>query len=161
MRRPMIWAFVANLALQLISLRILPAVVAIHFGGAGWPDAWASKWINALLVMLIEATVFAVILSAPRLSLSIPVKWGTLSYRQCCPTPEDRAELEARFAHLMYEFGLALFVFLFLVGVLTLAANLSEPVRLNEPLMLAGSAGYLLYVAYWVVKLVRQLKAVR
>ena len=58
----------------------------------------------------------------------------------------------------MHEFGLVLFVFLFVVGLLTLDANLSQPVRLNEALFLTVFVAYMLYVAYWLLKLVRRLK---
>ena len=72
--------------------------------------------------------------------------------------PENRPELEARFSSLMEEFGVVLFVFLFIVGLLALDANLSNPVQLNEPLFLLFFAGFMLYVPYWLVKLFQRLK---
>ncbi|MGD2074245.1 MAG: DUF1648 domain-containing protein [Gammaproteobacteria bacterium] len=161
MRKLMLWAFVANLVLLLISLRILPEVVAVHFSGAGWPDAWTSKGFNALLVLLIETALLVMVLSVPRLSLGLGAKWAGQGRSGCCANREACVELKKRFARLMHEFGLVLFVLLFFVGLLTLAANLSDPVRLNEPLLLAGLAVYLLYVCYWVVKLVRHLRLCR
>ena len=71
---------------------------------------------------------------------------------------ENRAELETRFTALMQEFGVVLFAFLFVVGLLTFDANLSDPVRLNETVFLTAFAGYMLYVVYWLAKLVRRLK---
>jgi len=158
MRRLMISAFVANLVLMLVSLLMLPDQVAIHFRGGGVPDAWASKWANALIFMVIQIPLFALCMSVGRLTLNIPAKWLSLPNKDYWLKPENRVELEARFSALMEEFGFALFVFLFIVGLLTLDANLSDPVQLNEPLFLVFFAGFMFYVPYWLVKVFRRLK---
>ena len=158
MRRLMISAFVANLLLTLVSLLMLPDQVAIHFRDGGVPDAWASKWANALIFMVIQIPLFALCMSVGRLTLNIPARWLSLPNKDYWLKPENRVELEARFSALMEEFGFALFVFLFIVGLLTLDANLSDPVRLNEPLFLVFFAGFMLYVPYWLVKVFRRLK---
>ena len=158
MRRLMISAFVANLALMLMSLLILPDQVAIHFRGSGVPDAWASKWANALLFVAMQIPLFALCLSVGRLTLNIPARWVSLPNKNYWLKPENRAELEARISALMEEFGFVLFVFLFIVGLLTLDANLRDPVQLNEPLFLLFFAGFMLYLPYWLVKLFRFLK---
>jgi len=154
----MISAFVANLVLTLVSLLILPDQVAIHFGGGGVPNAWASKWSHALIFIVIQIPLFALCMSVDRLTLNMPAKWVSLPNKDYWLKPENRVELEARFSALMEEFGFVLFVFLFIVGLLTLDANLSDPVRLNEPLFLAFFAGFMLYVPYWLVKVFRRLK---
>jgi len=150
--------FVANLALMLVSLLMLPDQVAIHFGAGGRPDGWASKWTHVLLFVLIELPLFALFMLSGRLTLGVPAKWLSLPHKDYWLKPENRAELQARFGALMQEFGCALFGFLLVVGLLTLDANLSEPVRLDENLFLAAFAAYMLYVLYWLVKLVRRLK---
>jgi uncharacterized membrane protein len=154
----MISAFVANLILTLVSLLLLPDQVAIHFRGGGVPDAWAPKWINALVFMVIQIPLFALFMSVGRLTLNIPAKWVSLPNKDYWLKPENCVELEARFSALMEEFGFVLFVFLFIVGLLTLDANFSDPVRLNESLFVVFFAGFMLYVPYWLVKLLRRLK---
>ena len=62
MRRLMIMAFVANLALMLVSLFALPDEVAIHFRGGGIPDAWASKWVNATVFTVMQIPLFVLCL---------------------------------------------------------------------------------------------------
>ena len=47
MHRALIVVFVANLILMAVSLAVQPDQVAIHFGGGGQPDSWASKEFNA------------------------------------------------------------------------------------------------------------------
>ena len=161
MRRLMISAFVANLVLTLVSLLILPDPVAIHFRGGGIPDAWASKWTHALIFMVIQLPLFALCLSVRRLTLDSPAKWISLPNKNHWLKPENRKELEARFSVLMEEFGVALFAFLFVVGLLTLDANLSDPVRLNESLFLLFFAAFMLYVLYWLIKLFRRMQVPR
>jgi uncharacterized membrane protein len=161
MRRLLIAAFAANLILILISLLVLPDQVAIHFRSGGEPDAWASKWTNAVIFLLIQMPLFALFISVGRLTLNMPAKWLSLPNKDYWLKPENRAELEARFGALMEEFGFVLFVFLFVVGLFALAANLGEPVRLNEPVFLLCFVAFMLYVPFWLVKLFRRLKVGR
>jgi uncharacterized membrane protein len=161
MRGLLIAAFVANLILTLISLLLLPDQVAIHFRSGGEPDAWASKWTNALIFLLIQMPLFALFISVGRLTLNMPAKWLSLPNKDYWLKPGNRAELEARFGALMEEFGFVLFVFLFAVGLLTLDANLGRPVRLNEPLFLVCFVAFMLYVPYWLVKVFRRLRVPR
>jgi len=154
----MISAFVANLVLMLMSVLLLPDHVAIHFRGGGVPDAWASKWANALVFLLIELPLFALFLSASRFTFNLPAKWINLPNKDYWLKQDNRAELEARFGALMHEFGFILFVLLFIVGVLTLDANLSNPVQLNEPLFLVFFIAFMLYVPYWLVKVFLRLR---
>jgi hypothetical protein len=100
-------------------------------------------------------------MSTGRLTQSIPARRLSLPNKDYWLKPENRGELNARFSALMDEFGLLLFLFLFIVGLLTLEANLSDPVRLNEPLFLACFAGFMLYVPYWLVKVFRRLRVPR
>ena len=158
MRNLLISVFVTNLALTLVALLMLPDQVAIHFGAGGVPDGWASKWTHALIFVVIEVPLFALFMSAGRLTLRLPARWVSLPHKNYWLREENRAELETRFTALMQEFGVVLFGFLFVVGLLTLDANLSAPIRLNESVFLAAFTAYMLYVAYWLVKLVRRLK---
>jgi uncharacterized membrane protein len=161
MRRLLIAAFAANLILTLIALLVLPDQAAIHFRSGGEPDAWASKWTNALIFLLIQMPLFALFISVGRLTLNMPARLLSLPNKDYWLKPENRAELEARFGALMEEFGFVLFVFLFAVGLLALDANLSEPVRLNEPVFLACFVAFMLYVPFWLVKVFRRLKVRR
>ena len=90
--------------------------------------------------------------------MAINESWISLPNKEFWLKLENRAELEVRFSALMEEFGFMLFLFLFIVGLLTLDANLSDPVRLNEPLFLVFFVGFMLYVPYWLVKVFRRLK---
>jgi hypothetical protein len=52
----------------------------------------------------------------------------------------------------MLEFGCALFTFLLGTGLLTLEANLADPVRLNESLFFPLFLAFMVYTVYWCVK---------
>ena len=161
MRKLMITAFIANIVLMLMSLFLLPERVVIHFSSGGVPDAWASKWVNVLIFLVIEIPLFALFITATRFTLSVPEKWLSLPNKDYWLKQENRAELETRFGSLMHEFGFALFAFLFIVGLLTMDANLSDPVRLNETVFLAFFLVFMLYVPYWLFKVFRRLRVPR
>jgi hypothetical protein len=61
----------------------------------------------------------------------------------------------------MWEFGIALFLFLFVVELLAIEANLSQPVRINEKLFFSALILFLLYTVYWCIKLFRSFRRPR
>jgi uncharacterized protein (DUF58 family) len=67
----------------------------------------------------------------------------------------------AIFSSLMWEFGTGLFLFLFVVELLAIEANLSQPVRLNEKLFLLALIFFLLYTLYWCIRLFRAFRLPR
>ena len=155
MRNLLIVSFLANVALTLVSLLVLPSEVAIHFGRGGMPDSWASNELNALLFLGIDLFIFIVFLVAPSLSLGLSPKWLSLPNKNYWLKEENRVVAQKKLAPLMTEFGIALFTFLFFVGLLTLEANLADPVRLNESIFFPIFIAFMLYTGYWCVKLVR------
>jgi hypothetical protein len=58
----------------------------------------------------------------------------------------------------MCQFGTAIFLFLFVVQILTIQANLSVPVRLNERLLFTFLALFLGYTIVWCVVLFRSFR---
>lgn len=150
--------FAINLGLNFLSLLLLPPEVAIHFGAAGKPDAWMSREFNALLFILLDLFLFAVFISIPSVLDKVPRRWLSLPNREFWLKPENRQQLSVRLSGLMDEFGIGLFVLFLLVGLLTLEANLSQPVKLNESLFLTIFIVYMLYVVYWLFRMTRRLR---
>ena len=155
MRNLLIVSFLANVVLTVVSLLVLPSEVAIHFGMGGMPDSWASNELNALLFLGIDLFIFIVFLVAPSLSLGLSPKWLSLPNKNYWLQEENRAVAQKKLAPLMTEFGIALFTFLFFVGLLTLEANLADPVRLNESIFFPIFIAFMLYTGYWCVTLFR------
>ena len=158
MRVAFITSFLANILLVLLSLLILPERVAIHFGLGGLPDSWASNLNSTLLMLGVHALVFVSLYFSPRLLATIPSRWISLPNRDYWLAPERRSEAVAKFSRFMWQFGTAVFLFLLLAGFLTMRANLSEPVRLDEGVLLIGLAIFLAYTAYWTILLLRAFR---
>ena len=158
MRNVLIVSFIANVVLTVVSLLVLPSEVAIHFGRDGMPDSWASKEFNALLFLGIDLFLFIVFLAAPSLSLGLSPKWLSLPNKNYWLQEENRAVAQKKLAPLMTQFGIVFFIFLFFVGLLTLEANLADPVRLDETIFLLLFIAFMLYTGYWCVTLVRAFR---
>ncbi len=158
MRRLLVGAYLANLALDAASLALLPDRVAIHFGAHGIPDNWASKGTNVLLLSGLHTVLFAVLYLVPRLAAVVPARWVNLPYRDYWLAEPRRGETLRRIGDYSWELGAAVFGFQFWAGALTLAANLSEPVRLHVPLFLGGLGLLLGYTAWWCVRFYRTFR---
>lgn len=158
MRALLVLGFLANLALALISLVVLPERVAVHFGADGVPDDWGSNRTTGLLMIALYSVLFAMLYLTPWLVARLPPRWVNLPHRDYWLRPEHRAAAVERLVPLLDRFGAALFGFLFYVGVLTLRANLAQPVRLDERAFLFGLAAFLGYTLYWIFALVRAFR---
>lgn len=158
MRKLLICFFLANVILTLISLLIIPSEVAIHFGRNGIPDSWAPKETNAIIFLVIQLPLFILFYSASILPLKIPPKLLSLPNKNYWLKEENISRIKPKLAPLMLEFGCALFCFLLGTGLLTLEANLADPVRLNERLFFPMFIAFMLYTGYWCVKLTLAFK---
>lgn len=158
MRTVFIAVFLTAMLLNLVGYFILPDHVAIHFGRGGKPDSWASKEVNLIAFTIIEIILFLVFLIPPYLVTVIPIKHMNLPNKDYWTSTENIATTKHKLAHLMSEFGIATFALVIFAGTLTVDANLSEPVRLNESVLLAGLAIYLAYTVWWCIKLFLSFK---
>jgi len=157
-RAAFVVSFLANVLLSLASLVILPERVAIHFGIGGAPDGWASGEVSALLTLGIHVLLLFSLYLSPRLLTKVPGKWVSLPNHEYWLAPERRARAVERLSRWMWQYGTALFLFLFYVGLLTMRANLSDPVHLDERALLIGLAVFLGYTTIWTVALVRSFR---
>jgi uncharacterized membrane protein len=158
MRIAFIALFLANVTLSLVSLAILPDRVAIHFGSGGAPDGWASNLTHTLLMLGVDTLVFGALYFAPRLIAIVPSRWVNLPNRDFWLSPQRRSLTAEKLQQHLWRFGTAVFLFLLLAGFLTIRANRSDPVRLEEGLFLIGLGIFLVYTLYWVVGLVRAFR---
>ncbi len=154
MRSALIFSFVANLALTLVVSLLSPSPMAIHFGAGGEPNGWAPSYVNALLMTALELLIFGSFYFLPCLILKVPARWISLPNRKYWLRSENRALMSRMLTKFLYQFGAVTFLFMFLVGVLVLEANLSTPVRFREDLFWWPFGLYVGYTLYWTVKLV-------
>lgn len=158
MRLVFVASYLANVAFSLGSLAVLPERVAIHFGGRGLPDNWASKEANALLLVGVHTLLFALLHLTPRLIAIVPPRWVNLPHKHYWLSAENRPVALIRVSTHMWRLGTALFLFMFLAGMLTLLANLSDPVRLDLPLFLVALGLFLAYTVAWCVGFYRAFR---
>jgi uncharacterized membrane protein len=158
MRTAFIVSFLANVILAVASLVILPDRVAIHFGLGGSPDGWATKQSNTLIMLAIHTLVFCSLYFSPKLLEAVPVRWISLPNRDFWLRPERRAQAMEKMSRSVWQFGTALFLFLLFMGYLTVKANLSDPVRLDEGPLWFALVIFLIYTGYWVVALLKAFR---
>ena len=161
MRTGFILVFIVNVVLSLVSLILLPSHVAIHFGVGGMANGWASSYVNALFFIGTNVFLFLLIYFSPQLVFMFPPKWINLPNKNYWLRVENKARTVAIFSVLMWKFGIALFLFLFVVELLAIEANLSHPVRLDEKLFISALILFLLYTIYWCIKLFRAFRLPR
>lgn len=161
MRAALLISFLANIAVTLISPLILPERVAIHFGSGGLPNGWASSQTSTLLMLGFDVFVFCALYFSPRLVFALPSRWISLPNRDYWLAPERRAQTAETFRHYLWQFGAAVFLFMLCAGLLTIQANLSQPVRLNERLFLVALFAFFAFTAYWTVSLLRAFRVPR
>lgn len=161
MRGVFILVFVANIVLSLVSLTILPLRVAIHFGFGGTADNWAPSYINTLFFIGINTFLFLCFYFTPRLVFKFPSKYINLPNKEYWLQVENKARTMEIFSSSMWKFGTVLFLFLFAVQLLTIQANLSHPVKVDEKLFLSALILFILYTVYWSIKLLKAFRLPR
>jgi len=153
MKTLFIVAFVANIILNIVSIVILPERVAIHYGEAGIPNGWAPNWVNALIMFGTDVLLFVSIWFAPYLTMKTPSKWLNLPHKDYWMKEENKPRMLAILTSLMHEIGAALLLFMFAIGLLSILANLADPMRLNMPAFWVVFWILMIYTVYWCVKL--------
>ena len=158
MRLALYLSLFANLLLTLVSWILLPERVAIHFGAGGFPDGWGSNLAATGLNVGVSLLLFGLLTRSADLVRRVPVRWINLPNRAYWLAPERREATAAQLHERLQSFGTALFGFLAVAEWLTLEANLSDPVRLDEPLFLGALGSFLVYTLYWTWSLVRAFR---
>lgn len=158
MKALLVVAYVAAMTIAIVSHALLPETVAIHFGTGGEPDDWASSTVNSLALAAMYTFTFVTFLFLPRLCTALPPDLVNIPNRRYWLAEANRPRFVVIMERLMHEFGAAMMAFLGLVGLLALQANLADPVRLDERVMLSALAAFLGYTVWWCVRLFRAFR---
>ncbi|MDD5677528.1 MAG: DUF1648 domain-containing protein [Kiritimatiellae bacterium] len=158
MRKLFILAFLANVALTLLSSAILPDRVATHFGSGGMADGWRSNYSNALFNTGGHVIFFCLLYFTPQLVIWFPGKWTNLPNKDYWLQPAMLPQTKAKISVLMWQLGVAIFAFMFVIGLLALHANMAKPVRLNEPVLFAALGILLAYSVWWTIAFFRAFR---
>ncbi len=158
MKMIFILAFVSNVILAFVSLVVCPDRVAIHFGTEGMPDSWAPRYVATLIMLATHVMLFLLFYGAGRLVTMFPPRWISMPNRDYWLAEERKQLAQSKITSLMMEFGTVMYLFLFIVGLLALDANLRTPVRFRSDFMWPSLGLFFLYTAYWVVKFYREFR---
>jgi len=154
-------SYLANVVLGLVALFLLPDRVAIHFGANGVPDSWASNMTNAVMMLGVNTVLFITMYLAGKITVAVPAKWVSLPNKDYWLRPENKPRAERMVAEYTWRYGIAIFLLLFVAGVLAIHANLSKPVRLNEKLFLGALTLFFVYTAIWCVRFFRAFRVLK
>ena len=158
MRKSLILAFLANVALTLLSLAILPDRVATHFGFGGMADGWGSNFGNALFLTGTHVFLFCALFFSPQFMLLFPPKLINLPNKDYWLQPAMLPQTKAKISGLIWQYGVMIFAFFFVVGLLALHANMTKPVRLNETVLFAALGILLAYSVWWTIMFYRAFR---
>ncbi|NIM12574.1 MAG: DUF1648 domain-containing protein [Candidatus Aminicenantes bacterium] len=150
--------FLLKILSNIVFYFILPDNIAIHFSSGGRPDSWAPKEINALIFLGLDLLLFFLFWYAPSLVMNTPEKWISLPNKSFWLKEENKPLVRQKLESLMSELGIATFVFMFLISILTIQANLSKPVKLDESLFVLFLIVFLIYVVFWCIKIFKAFR---
>lgn len=150
--------FLLVILFNLSSFFVLPDNTAVHFGRGGEPDGWASKGTHILWFAGTMALVYAGFVYSPKVLDVVPVRFVSLPNREYWLLDENKTEAKEKFAGLMYSFGAATGLLLLGASIMSVLANLSDPVMLQEGIFLFLTGIYLIYTIWWIVKLYIEFK---
>ena len=143
--------FIANLGLILLSLAMLPAKVACHFGTNGVANGWMDNYVNCIVMAGLQIFSFCVFYFLPRLIFLFPPCLVNLPNKEYWLKPCMKVHTVKKLQNFMHSFGTALFLLLFTAGLLALEANLSKPAKLNIYVFYAALSAFSVYLAGWII----------
>ncbi len=121
----------------------LPARVASHFNASGAVDGWMSKdanfFLSAGLLISLTATFYLLGVMMRRL----PQRWINMPNKAYWFSGEREDASRSHLAGWSWTFGAFLNLFLIFVFHMVYVANVSDPVALNNTVMMAGLLVYL------------------
>ncbi len=153
MRKLLVIVFLLSLVFNAVSHLLLPDEVAIHFSWGGRPDSWGPKGVYTMLLVTTDVVIFLMFFFMPILIAKTPKKWINLPNKDFWLSEENIASTQDKVGGLMSEFGVAMLVFVIIVKALSLKANLSDPVRLDERVFFIGFGTFMVFTIVWCVRI--------
>lgn len=151
--------FAANILLSIGSYFVLPETMASHFGAGGAANGWSSReFFIGLMVLVIYLPMFLLVYFSDTLIMKTPKKWLNLPHKDYWLQQENLPLLQSKWRTVMYEFGIALFVFHLLTQIFVIEANLHAQPRLNEALFFPVFIAFMVYIAIWLYRLFKSFK---
>ena len=150
--------FLLVLLFNIFSYFILPENVAIHFGRGGEPDGWSSRGIYLLIMNGVLAIIYVSFYLSPKILDVVPAKYISLPNSEYWLNDENRQEAVRRLTGMMDSFGAVTVLLMLAVSILTVMANRSDPVMLNDGITWILFILYMIYTVWWSVRLLIAFK---
>jgi hypothetical protein len=106
----------------------------------------------------VHTLVFVSLFFSTKLIRIFPRKYINLPNKDYWIRDENWKKAESILTKEMYLFGAVIFVFLFIVGLLALQANLSTPVTFREGLFWWPFGIFMTFTVYWTIRLMTRFK---
>jgi len=153
MRKLLVIVFLVSLVFSAVSHLLLPDEVATHFGWGGRPDSWGPKGVYTMLLVTADVIIFLICFFLLVLFAKTPKRWINLPNKDFWLSEKNIATTRNKVSNQMLEFGVAIIVFIDFVKALSLKANLSDPVRMDERQFFVGFGALMVFAVVWCVRI--------
>ena len=152
MRIIFILFFITNLALTIVTSILLPSHAPIYLSEGSMASGSTSNSLSTLIYIFMEIIMFLMIYYSPKLMFALPPRWYNLPNTDYWLKEENKPRVLSMISSMMWEFGSVVFLFLLVVGILSMMANLPDSVQHDETKFVIVFALFLLYVIVWCIK---------
>lgn len=143
-RNAAVLMFAANILYLFATLGQLPEPLAVHFDIAGVPNGWMSHEAHASLMLGLVALFALIPLGLAPLCRRFPRAFAGIPRRDFWLDPSHRDDLQQLIARFSHKMALLMGGFLLYIQYLTVKANLSQPIRLDNDALLWGTGSFVL-----------------
>jgi uncharacterized membrane protein len=137
----------------------LPDVVATHFDGAGNPNGWMTRGLFFVFEAGLLILVVGEFMMVPRFISRMPRSLINMPNKDYWLSPEHRQETSQIIRSYFEVFGAVVVLLFIVVNQFVYKANID---RANlPPTMWVVMVAFLVFVAIWVVKLIREFTKIK
>ncbi len=151
----LVYLFVCGVALNIGPLPWLPEYVAMNYDGLGHANNYAHKSTAAWFGFAMNMFMFAVFFGMPLVIDKLPDRLINIPNKTFWLSTERRETTRQQLRQMLHGIGVIVFAEMIAIGLLTLDANLSDPVRLNMPLFWTVLVLFLIVLAAYVLNWIR------
>ena len=113
----------------------------------------------ATINVALSTLIFAITIFVPYMVKNIPSQYINMPNKSYWLAMENKPKAMAKLNSCMLEFGVVFLGFVMCINIMTIEANLSEPVKLDKQLFAAYLIAFLLYVVFWCARLFLTFRA--
>lgn len=135
-------------------IQYLPEKMATHFNWEGYADGYAPRDVHMWMMLVVYGIMAFSFGVLPHLIARVPPAFINLPRKDYWLAPERVATTLGDIRDRMAVFGIMIFLFFMVVGLLVAEANKQIPPRLPDAFMWS-LAGFLIITAVWTIRFIR------